>query len=123
MRLSDFARDVQGSPSSEDEVVVEIDGDLIPVEAVEFRLGKVVLLPTAEPGEPVSGLSEQVAAQQVEFAGEDGSIPGLADVRAAQDSGAGIVDDLRGRNEGSLQTTESPGLNPADDPTTEDSGT
>ena len=96
MKVSEFARDMTQAPSSEDRVVVNINGTDYDVAAVMFEQGKVSIL-TAE-GVPASApepiaLAEQTAADQ-EIFGADGT-PGHADVMHQVASGEGIATDIR----------------------------
>lgn len=95
MRVAEFARDMTQAPSSEDRVVVVVDGDEYEVGAVQFTDGKVTLLTAEQPTAtgPVA-LAEQTAEDQAIF-GDGETIPGHADVMNQVASGAGIASDLR----------------------------
>lgn len=96
MRVAEFARDLAQAPSSEDSVVVSVDGLDYEIGAVQFEAGKVTLLTGEQPTRsgPVA-LAEQTADDQ-EFFGEDERVPGHADVMHEIATGEGISTDLRG---------------------------
>ena len=97
MRVAEFARDLAGAPSSEDAVVVSVDGTDYEIGAVQFEAGKVTLLTAENAPDPASepvALAEQTALDQ-EILGEDGQIPGHADVMNRVATGEGIASDLR----------------------------
>ena len=94
MKLGEFGRDMSAAPSSEDRIVALVGGEEVEIEAVEFRDGKVVLLPAANPGAAPVALAEQTAQDQAAFS-EDGSVPGHADVMSQVATGEGIASDVR----------------------------
>lgn len=138
MRVAEFARDMTQAPSSEDRVVVVVDGDEYEVGAVQFTDGKVALLTAEQPNAtgPVA-LAEQTAEDQAIF-GDGETIPGHADVVHEIASGEGLASDLRGgavKTEPEKDATwtdrgqeyhagpEQPKAPVADDQVAEDSGT
>lgn len=96
MKLSEFGRDLAQGPSSEDEVVVFVDGKATKVAAVQFVDGQVqILTGNAGPAyEPPVSLGEQTRDDQAAF--YDGTVPGHADVMNQISTGEGIASDIRG---------------------------
>lgn len=94
MKLSEFARDMTAAPSSEDSVVVCINGECVDVAAVQFINGQVQILTGEQQfeAEPVA-LAEQTAADQDLFGGD--ATPGHADVMHEVASGEGVASDMR----------------------------
>lgn len=97
MRLGEFARDMTAAPSSEDQVVVCVNGDCVDVAAIQFIDGQVqILTGEANPQPQPVALAEQTAEDQAALGGLDGPVPGHADVMNQVSTGEGIASDLRG---------------------------
>lgn len=95
MRVAEFTRDLASAPSSEDEVVVNVDGTVYRIGQIEFTDGLVTLVPGDGPPTTVPvALAERTAEDQAVFGGED-TIPGHADVMHEIATGEGIASDLR----------------------------
>lgn len=96
MRVAEFARDMTQAPSSEDVLVVSVNGTEYPVTAVEFGNGQVrILTDEADSAVPPVALAEKTAEDQARL-GDGTNVPGHADVMSQAASGAGIAQDMRG---------------------------